>query len=293
MMAGRIRSIKPEWIEDERLNACSDAAIRLTYVLLAMVDDEGRCRASVRALGLAGWKFCDRVIDKTAHAQAALEELLEAHWLIGYEADGYQHWQIRNFTKHQKISHFTPSKLPPPPDESGTNERAPENSGELRSVPESTGPLPPDHGSGSGSGSGEGVGARATAAAHVESFERSHAPVTEAHRVVATIISETRQAAGGAPFRGTGWQDRESVQKLAEWASAPDIGPERLRAALVAFWAGKGTGARLSWLTEEDPGRFLGQLGKKRSRIAPAGTRAEHEAAVAAAGGVGSAIIEI
>lgn len=143
-MAGRIRSIKPEWIEDEEFNACSDAAIRMAKVFYALVDDEGRCRASVRALGLAGWKFCDRIIDKTAHAQAAVDELVEAGWLVGYEVDGYQHWQVRNFAKHQKISHFTASKLPAPPEDSGEKPSAPEVSRELRRTPEDAGKLRPD-----------------------------------------------------------------------------------------------------------------------------------------------------
>lgn len=117
----RIRTIKPEWIEDERFNACSDAAMRLAHVFYALVDDDGRCKVSVRALGLAGWKFCDRVTDKTAHAQAAVDELVASRWLISYVANGEQYWCIRNFAKHQVIAKYKPSRLPPPPDQSGTS----------------------------------------------------------------------------------------------------------------------------------------------------------------------------
>jgi hypothetical protein len=143
-MSGRIRSIKPEWIEDERFNACSDAAVRMAKVFYALVDDEGRCRASMRALGLAGWKFCDSVSDKTAHAQGAVTELIAAGWLVGYEAEGYQLWQVRNFQKHQKISHFTESKLPPPPETSAAVATPPDLSGPLRNPPEPAGDLRPD-----------------------------------------------------------------------------------------------------------------------------------------------------
>lgn len=129
-MAGRIRSIKPEWIEDERFNACSDAAIRMAKVFYALVDDDGRCKASIRALGLAGWKFCDRVTDKTAHAAAAVAELIEARWLVGYEVDGEQYWSVRTFSVHQRISHYTASKLPAPPDSTESLRRPPETSGE-------------------------------------------------------------------------------------------------------------------------------------------------------------------
>lgn len=148
-MAGRIRSIKPEWIEDERFNACSDAAIRLAKVFYALVDDDGRCKASVRALGLAGWKFCDRVADKTAHAAEAARELVECGWLVGYQVGGEQFWSVRTFSRHQRISHYTASKLPAPP----------ESSGALASPPETSGVLPPDLDL-EGKGSGVGVRAR-------------------------------------------------------------------------------------------------------------------------------------
>jgi hypothetical protein len=155
-VAGRIRSIKPEWIEDEEFNACSDAAIRMAKVFYALVDDEGRCKASVRALGLAGWKFCDRIVDKTAHARAALDELIDAEWLIAYEVSGHEYWQIRNFAKHQKISKFTESKLPPPPEKSPALRTAPDSSGGLQSAPEDSGKLRPDMDlEGIGSGGGE------------------------------------------------------------------------------------------------------------------------------------------
>jgi hypothetical protein len=138
----RIRTIKPEWIEDERFNACSDAAMRLAHVFYALVDDDGRCKASVRALGLAGWKFCDVVIDKTAHAQAAVAELVQSRWLISYVANGEQHWCIRNFAKHQVIAKYKPSRLPPPPDQSGTSPDEYGSRTEPVQEPSSTTPVP-------------------------------------------------------------------------------------------------------------------------------------------------------
>jgi hypothetical protein len=121
--------------------------------------------------------------------------------------------------------------------------------------------------------------------AHVESFERSLVAPTSADRAVAELVSETRQAAGGAPFRATAWQDREALQKLAEWSAAVGGGPERLRAVLSAFWAAKGTGGRLSWLVEEDPGRFLGSKAPRTRAggIAAPASHEEHAAAVAQA----------
>jgi hypothetical protein len=114
-MSGRIRSFKPEWLDDEEFNACGDAAVRLSFAIMSMVDDKGRAKASVRALGIEAWKFCDRIVDKTAHAQAAVDELVACKWLVGYQAGGYQHWWVRNFLKHQKIDKPKPSRLPAAP----------------------------------------------------------------------------------------------------------------------------------------------------------------------------------
>lgn len=132
-----------------------------------------------------------------------------------------------------------------------------------------------------------------SSSAPVERMLRSLSPGSDLESQVVALVSDTRQAAGGAPYRVTSHHDRDAVSRLAEWAASPDTGLRRLRVALEAFWASKGTGARLSWMTDEDPGRWLGKPKGRRSHVAPAGTREEHEAAVAAAGGVGSAIIEI
>ena len=112
---------------------------------------------------------------------------------------------------------------------------------------------------------------------HVESFERSFVGATPATAAVEALVSETRQAAKGAPFHAVGWEDREALQKLAEWSARPDIGPERLRAALVAFWAEKGPTARLSWITESEPGRFLARATRAKAKgVTPAADSREH-----------------
>jgi hypothetical protein len=59
-----------------------------------------------------------------------------------------------------------------------------------------------------------------------EAMLRSLVAPTDADAAVAALVSETRQAAGGAPFRGTGFADRQAVQKLAEWAAATSTPPD-------------------------------------------------------------------
>lgn len=99
-----------------------------------------------------------------------------------------------------------------------------------------------------------------SASAPMDAFVRSFAAPSSATPDVEQAISETRQAAGGAPYRALSHQDRDAVQRLAEWAALPGVGPARLREALTAFWAAKGTAGRLSWMTDEDPGRWLGSV---------------------------------
>ena len=88
----------------------------------------------------------------------------------------------------------------------------------------------------------------------------------ESHPEIVELISSTRVAAGGAPFCSPAMADRDAVSRLAEWAGRPAIGVERLRLALGTFWAVKGTAARLSWMTDEDPGRWLGTVAPKAPR---------------------------
>jgi hypothetical protein len=265
-MTGRIRSIKPEWIDSELFCSASDASIRLAFVLLSLVDDDGRVRISMRALGLRAWGFCDSVADKATHARMAMDGLIHVGWVVEYEADGIACWQIRNFAKHQRIDKYKASKLPPPP----------ERSREVATSRDESRMVAPDQDQGSGGGSGSGAGdvARApdpqpvviaeppkapTAAEHAPTDRMLRSFDSERHPEIIALVSETRQAAGGAPFVCRSHTDRDSVSRLAEWAARPEIGVTAAGVALRAFYAAKGTAARLSWLVEEDPGRYLGK----------------------------------
>ena len=98
-----------------------------------------------------------------------------------------------------------------------------------------------------------------TAAEHAPTDRMLRSFDSERHPEIIALVSETRQAAGGAPFVCRSHTDRDSVSRLAEWAGRPEIGVAAAGVALRAFYAAKGTAARLSWLVEEDPGRYLGK----------------------------------
>lgn len=124
----RIRSIKPDFFTSPDIAALSIPA-RMTFVgLWTYCDDSGRGYDDPRLVKAAVWPLDD---DRTITDVAAdLKELTKRGQIRRYRVDGRAYLQVCNW-QHQKISHPTPSKLPPPP------EKPPEK---IRSAPESLSP---------------------------------------------------------------------------------------------------------------------------------------------------------
>lgn len=107
-MTLRIRSIKPEWLEDQRLMSASAEARVLSVALIVLADDYGNGRAG--RIQLAGRVFPGSPVETL---EKALEEL--STWFITlYEADGQQYYSIRNWSKHQKVDKPGKPKVPGP-----------------------------------------------------------------------------------------------------------------------------------------------------------------------------------
>ncbi len=107
-MSGRIRSIKPEWLEDERMALASPEARVRSIALMLLADDYGNGRAS--RVMLAGQVFPGKVPETLAKA---LDEL--ARWFVQlYEVDGQSYFNIRNWEKHQKVDKPGKPRVPPP-----------------------------------------------------------------------------------------------------------------------------------------------------------------------------------
>jgi len=131
-MSGRIRSVKPEWLEDERMALASAEARVLSIAFMLLADDYGRGRAS-RTM-LIGRVFPGKPPETLAKA---LEEL--AGWFVTlYEVDGQSYFEIKNWEKHQKVDKPGKPKVPPPCD---TLEKLPEDMENLRASRASL-PLP-------------------------------------------------------------------------------------------------------------------------------------------------------
>lgn len=109
-MAGRIRSIKPEILEDERSAGLSSDAWRLWVSMWLLADDHGRLRGAPEWLrSQVFWAAPER-----AKVGDLLEELNAAGVIIRYEVTGQRYIEIRNWNKHQKVDHPGKPRVPEP-----------------------------------------------------------------------------------------------------------------------------------------------------------------------------------
>lgn len=110
----RIRTVKPEWLDDERIVCASPEARVMTIALILLADDHGRGRASLPVL--AGRVFPGSA-NPREDASRALDELASLQFVLVYEVDGQSYYLIRNWSKHQRVDRPSKSQLPAPPDE--------------------------------------------------------------------------------------------------------------------------------------------------------------------------------
>lgn len=125
----RIRTVKPDAWQDERLAGVSRDARLLWTVLLTLCDDEGRFRALPAVIFGHGYPLDD---DALTLIPRWLDELEGAGLIEVYEVDGGRFGCFPKWGRHQRISKPTPSKLPPPPGGSRGIPGNPENSAATR-----------------------------------------------------------------------------------------------------------------------------------------------------------------
>lgn len=109
-MSGRIRSIKPDWLEDERMVLASSDARVLSVALILLADDYGNGRASVPLL--VGRVFPGKPPETLANAL----EGLTGWFVLLYEVGGQRYFHLRNWKKHQRVDHPGKPQVPPPPE---------------------------------------------------------------------------------------------------------------------------------------------------------------------------------
>lgn len=107
-MSGRIRTIKPELLEDAVSAGLSDTAFRLFIAAILLADDYGCFRAETNFVsGQVYWK-----VSPSTPLEFAMGELAKV--VDFYEVNGQRYGHIRNWDKHQKVSHRGKRRVPAP-----------------------------------------------------------------------------------------------------------------------------------------------------------------------------------
>lgn len=109
----RIRTIKPEFPEDEKLGACTRDA-RLLFVLIwTLCDDHGRFRAAPVFLRTHLFPYD---LDITPQDIAGWLQELDAKRRVSlYESEGESYGEVVNWSKHQRIDNAGKPLYPDPP----------------------------------------------------------------------------------------------------------------------------------------------------------------------------------
>ena len=118
----RIRTIKPEWLDDEKILSLEDSARVLSIALILLADDHGNGRANVNVIAGKVFPFADG----SEVAKKSLEALASIGFIKLYVVRGQHYYSIVHWTKHQRIDHPSKPQVPcPEPDE--FTEDIPEN----------------------------------------------------------------------------------------------------------------------------------------------------------------------
>lgn len=111
-MAGRIRTIKPELLEDQRVAALSDRAFRLFIAAILTADDHGNLRAESRQV--KGSVFWGRDEVTPEDVSGGLTELYACGLLRGYEVRDQRYAHIAGWDKHQRMDNAGKPRVPTP-----------------------------------------------------------------------------------------------------------------------------------------------------------------------------------
>jgi hypothetical protein len=111
----RIRTVKPEFWDDDTLGAISRDARLLFIATWNLADDEGILRWTAPFLKASAFMYDDDVTE--AAVSGLMAELVAADLIFPYTAGRARQrlGLVVNFRKHQKINRPQPGKFPPPP----------------------------------------------------------------------------------------------------------------------------------------------------------------------------------
>lgn len=113
----RIRSIKPEWLHDQKLSALSDSARLMSLALIVLADDYGRGRADLKYLAAQVWPHSgSKPTLLWRRADVAVTSLESIGFLTRYHVGAEVFYQLRTWNKHQRVQHPGKMRIPPPPE---------------------------------------------------------------------------------------------------------------------------------------------------------------------------------
>lgn len=112
-MSGRIRSLKPEWLEDEKLAAMGDGARLLSVALILCADDYGNGRAHPLYLASRVWPYGEpsEVLQKVS---GGLSDLARIGFVRLYSVKGQSYFHVCNWARHQRVQHPGSPRVPGP-----------------------------------------------------------------------------------------------------------------------------------------------------------------------------------
>ncbi len=131
----RIRSLKPAWLDDEKLASTDDATRVLSVALILLADDYGNGRASPVWLAARVWPYLASK-EGLARVTGAMSSLARVGFVTLYEVRGERYYALTNWSKHQRIDNAGRPAVPTPdeadPSHSAKFRESPRNSAKLR-----------------------------------------------------------------------------------------------------------------------------------------------------------------
>src|SRR5262245_35875378 len=110
-MAGRIRTLKPEWLESEALGCCSDSPRTLSVALSLLSDDYGNGRGAPGSLAGAVWAYRE---DARETVERALTELVSIGYVRFYRTGGQTYYHLPGWASHQFVKNPSKPRVPKP-----------------------------------------------------------------------------------------------------------------------------------------------------------------------------------
>jgi hypothetical protein len=272
-VSGRIRSVKPEWLADERLLRAGTDARVLSIALLLMADDYGRGRYIAEVMGPQVFPFEP---EQSRVFREAFARLSAMGFVVLYKVRSQTYFAIVNWAKHQKVD--KPGK-PHVPEHLESLEELSRKSREtlepdLDQRPTTNDQRPGEGGECEGRPSAPAADAALPLLSEPANDSRPQKPrkVDEAKAALKLALRDSFRASGETAAVITDGNLAKATVRVRD-AVKDKLAPDIATAAQQLVVAARKTGGKWPWcLFDAQPyGRRGGQAGK-HLRVAPATT---------------------